>query len=97
MKTIFALLALLASTAASSACYLIYTPSNELVWRNTTAPVRMDAASLKDEINKIVPKGHMVVSSDVESCYALDLTAPRKTMRDKAEEIKHDQGRPSYE
>ena len=97
MKTIFALLALLASTAASSACYLIYTPSNELVWRSTSAPVRMDAISLKDEINKIVPKGHMVVSSDVASCYELDLTAPRKTMRDKADEIKYDRGRPSFE
>ena len=96
MKTIFALLALLASTAASSACYLIYTPSNELVWRGTSAPVRMDAISLKDEINKIVPKGHMVVSSDVASCYKLDLTAPRKTMSDKADEIKYDRGTPSF-
>ncbi len=97
MKTIIALLALLASTAASSACYLIYTPSNELVWRGATAPVRMDAVSLKDEINKIVPKGHMVVSSDDASCYKLDLTAPRKTMSDKADEIRHDRGKPSYE
>lgn len=97
MKTIFALVALLVSTAASSACYMIYTPSNELVWRGTATPVRMDAASLKDEINKIVPKGHMVVSGEVASCYALDLTTPRKTMRDKAEDIKYDRGRPSYE
>jgi len=97
MKTIFALVALLVSTAAFSACYMIYTPSNELVWRGTAAPVRMDAPSLKDEINKIVPKGHMVVSGEVSSCYALDLTTPRKTMRDKAEEIKYDRGQPSYE
>ncbi|MFT3848459.1 MAG: hypothetical protein QM739_07195 [Propionivibrio sp.] len=97
MKTIFALVALLVSTTAFSACYMIYAPSNELVWRGTAAPVRMDAPSLKDEINKMVPKGHMVVSSEIASCYALDLTTPRKTMRDKAEEIKHDRGRPTYE
>ena len=97
MKTIFALLALLVSTAASSACYMIYLPTNELVWRGTSAPVRMDAASLKDEINRIVPKGHLVVSSEMGSCFPLDLTTPRKTMRDKAEAIKYDRGRPSYE
>lgn len=95
MKTIFALLALFASTAASSACYLIYTPSNELVWRGTAAPVRMDAVSLKDEINKVAPKGHMVVSGDVASCYELDLTTERKTMRDKADDIRYDRGRRS--
>ena len=96
MKTIFAVLALSVSTAASSACYMIYSPSNELVWRGTSAPVRMDAASLKDEINKMVPKGHMVVSSETASCYAPDLTTPRKTMSDKAEEIKYDRGTPSF-
>ena len=96
MKTIFALLALSISTAASSACYMVYSPSNELVWRGTAAPVRMDAVSLKDEINKLVPKGHMVVSSETATCYALDLTTPRKTMSDKAEEIKYDRGAPSF-
>jgi hypothetical protein len=44
----------------------------------------------------MVPKGHMVVSSETASCYALDLTTPRKTMSDKAEEIKYDRGTPSF-
>ena len=96
MKTIFALLALSVSTAASSACYMIYSPSNELVWRGTAAPVRMDAVSLKDEIHKMVPRGHLVVSSEMTSCYAMDLTTPRKTMSDKAGEIKYDRGTPSF-
>lgn len=89
MKTLFALLALTVSTAASSACYMVYSSSNELVWRGTSTPVRMDAYSLKDEINKIVPKGHMVVTNDMASCFPLDSTTPRKTMYDRAEEPKH--------
>lgn len=88
MKTILALLALAVSTTASAACYMIYAPSNELVWRGTAAPVRMDKASLKDEINKIVPKGHMVISADRASCYELDLTKQGKVESDKTAQPK---------
>jgi hypothetical protein len=91
MKAIFALLALSVSTAASSACYLIYSPSNELVWQSTTAPVAMDTVSLKDEVQKKVPKGHLVIiNNSAAPCPRLDLTTPRRTMRDKAEEMKYD-------
>ena len=91
MKTIFALLALSVSTAASAACYLIYTPANELVWRSSTPPVAMDTLSINDAVRKLVPKGHLVISNhDSAPCPALDLTAPRKTMRQKAAEMKYD-------
>jgi len=90
LKTILALLALSVSTAASSACYSIYAPSNELVWRGTTAPVPMDRGSLKDEVQKKVPEGHMVVvNNDTVPCYPLDLTT-RTTMRQKAKEMKRE-------
>lgn len=91
MKTILAMAAFAFSTAAFSACYLIYTPANELVWRGTTPPVAMDTLSLNAAVQKIVPGGHLVVSSDDKApCPALDLTTPRKTMRQRAEEMKYD-------
>ena len=91
MKTIFAFFAFFFSIAASAACYLIYTPANELVWRGTYPPVAMDGASLNVSVQKIVPQGHLVVSNDDKApCSALDLTTPRKTMRQKAREMKGD-------
>jgi hypothetical protein len=91
MKTIFALLVLFVSTAASAACYQIYTPANELVWRRTTPPVPMDTAALNDAVRKKVAGGHLIISGDhTEPCTALDLTKPRKTMRQKAAEMKYD-------
>ena len=91
MKTIFAFFALSFSAVASAACYLIYTPANELVWRGTNPPVDMDTAALNAAVQKKVPQGHLVVSNDDKApCSALDLTTPRKTMRQKAEEMKYD-------
>lgn len=91
MKTIFALLALSVSTAASSTCYLIFDSSNELVWRGTTPPVSMETISINAAVQKIVPKGHLVISNnDTAACPALDLTTPRKTMKQRAEEMKYD-------
>ena len=38
-----------------------------------------------------VSQGHLVVSNDDKApCSALDLTTPRKTMRQRAEEMKYD-------
>jgi len=75
MKTIFALLALAFSTVASSSCYLIYTPSNEVVWRGNTAPVSMDKLALDAQVQKMVPKGHLVIVDTVGApCTSLDLT-----------------------
>ena len=90
MKTLFALLALLISTAAYPVCYMIYSSSNELVWRGETPPVPMNTPSLDDEVRKKVPKGHMVIVNDLTApCFPLDVT-DRKSMRDKAEAIKYD-------
>ncbi len=91
MKTIFALMALACSSAALAECYSIYTSSNELVWQNTYAPVPMNTPSLDKEVQKKVPKGHMVITNDMAApCPSVDFVKPRKTMRDKAEEIKYD-------
>lgn len=80
MKTILALLALSASTAASAACYMIYSPTNELVWRGRT--LRADAPSLTDEVRKIVPNGHLVINSEpYVSCLPLNAAAPRTAMQ----------------
>jgi hypothetical protein len=50
----------------------------------------MDRGSLKDEVQKKVPEGHMVVvNNDTVPCYPLDLTT-RTTMRQKAKEMKRD-------
>lgn len=91
MKTIFAFLALSFSTAALSTCYLIYTPANELVWRGTSPPVAMDTLGLNAAVNKLVTKGHLIISGDdAAPCPALDLTKPRTTMRQKAAAMKYD-------
>lgn len=91
MKTIFALMALACSSAALAECYSIYTSSNELVWQNTYAPVPMNTPSLDKEVQKIVPKGHMVITNEITGiCPTVNFLKPRKTMRDKAEEIKYD-------
>jgi hypothetical protein len=96
MKAIFAVLAFLVSTTASSACYLIYSPTNEVVWRGTVPPVAMDVVSIDAEVHKKVPKGHLVINTDSEQyCSALDLTVPRKTLRDRVEETKYDAPEPS--
>ena len=90
MKTFFALLALCFSTAASSACYMIYAPSNELVWRDALPPVPMDSVSISHEVRKKVPAGHMVIIQDDSApCLSLDLTT-RTTLRKKAEGMKYD-------
>ena len=91
MKTVFALLALVFSTAAFSECYSIYDSANELVWQGASTPVPMNTDSLDQEVQKIVPKGHMVITNSLlEACNAVNFIKPRKTMRDKAEEIKYD-------
>jgi isocitrate lyase len=90
MKTAFALLALSVSTAASSACYSIYTSANELVWQGTSSPVPMNTLSINDEVRKKVPDGHMVVANNAGAlCFAVDVTT-RDTMRQRAEKIKYD-------
>ena len=89
MKAIVAVAAFFLSTAACAACYLIYSPANELVWRGTTPPVAMDTAALNAAVQKRVPHGHLLVSNDDKApCSALDLTTPRKTMRQKAAEMR---------
>ena len=91
MKTIFAFFAFFFSSAVFAACYLIYTPANELVWRGTNPPIAMDTSELNAAVQKKVPQGHLVVSNDDKApCSDLDLTTPRKTMRQKAEEMKYD-------
>lgn len=94
MKTILALLALAFSTAASPACYMIFGPTNELVWQGTSPPVRMDAVSLSDEVRKIVPNGHLVISSEpFASCPALGPATPGATMRQGREETRYGTGK----
>lgn len=89
MKAIFAIMALSVSTTAFATCYQIYAPSNELVWQGTSAPVPMDTASLDKEVQKMVPKGHMVIISNTTPCPAVDLTK-RTTLRQKVEAMKND-------
>ncbi len=90
MKTIFALVALAFSTAASSSCFLIYSPSNELVWRGNTAPVSMEKLSIDDEVQKMEPKGHLIIVETVGApCSNLDLTT-QTTAKQKTEKTKSD-------
>jgi hypothetical protein len=91
MKIVFAWLALFVSTSASAACYQIYTPANQVVWRGTTPPVAMDTAALNDAVQKKVPGGHLVISGDdAAPCTPLDLTRPGKTPRKKSAALKRD-------
>lgn len=88
MKTVFALLAISFSSAAVSACYQIYSPTNQLVWQGSQPPFAMDQLALNDEVKKIVPNGHLIIVDDrTAPCYALDATdlkaAQYKNARDK--------------
>lgn len=49
----------------------------------------MDTASLDKEVQKMVPKGHMVIISNTTPCPAVDLTK-RTTLRQKVEAMKND-------
>ena len=91
MNIIFAVVALFFSTAAFSECYSIFTPKNELVWQGMSPPVPMNTLSLNGEVNKMMPKGHLVITNNPAApCRPLDLTKPRMTMRQKAEAMKYD-------
>ncbi|EXI81055.1 MAG: hypothetical protein AW10_01398 [Candidatus Accumulibacter appositus] len=88
MKAIFALLAFSFSTAASAACYIIYSQSNERIWQGSSPPVAMDTLYIDAEVQKKVPKGHMVILINSRApCPEIDLTVPRKTMKDAAAEM----------
>lgn len=89
MKTrcvLFALAALTLAPLASAACYLIYTPANELVWRAATPPVAMDRMGLDAEVQKRVPGGHLVIlNSGATHCTPLDLTLRHKAVQMRGE------------
>lgn len=82
MKNILVLLTLVVSTSAFPACYMIYGPSNDLVWAGPRPPVPMDTLSINDEVQIIVPQGHMVivfnVSLDAGACYGITPTEMQK-------------------
>jgi len=85
MRAIFALLAFSFSSLASAACYIIYTQSNERIWQGSSPPVPMNTLYIDAEVQKKVPKGHMVILINSQApCPAIDLTVPRKTMKDAA-------------
>ena len=91
MKAVFASLAWVLSSSASAACYMIYTPANELVWRAPTPPVAMDTLALDAAVHRIVPHGHLIVSgNDGAACPLLDLTAPRKTLGEQVAQEKNE-------
>ncbi|GHU18927.1 hypothetical protein FACS189475_05220 [Betaproteobacteria bacterium] len=86
MKMLSALLlALSFSTAASAAmCFQIFTPANELVWQGKTPPVPLDIPNINDEVQKMVPTGHLVIIDDrTAPCQAINRTrgATRSTER----------------
>jgi hypothetical protein len=91
MKTVLVVLALVVSSpAAHAACYMIYTPANELVWRAPTPPVPMDTLALDAAVHRIVPLGHLIISNhDGAPCRVLDLTAGRKTLREQLAQEKN--------
>lgn len=87
MKIVFAVMALLFSSAATSACYQIFSPSNEVVWQGNQPPVAMDTLAIADEVKKIVPNGHLVVVDDrMAPCHPLDATGGKAAQYQKARE-----------
>lgn len=91
MKAVFASFALFLSSFAYAACYMIYTPANELVWRAPTPPVAMDTLALDAAVHRIVPHGHLIISgNDGASCPLLDLTGPRKTLQEQVAQEKNE-------
>lgn len=86
MKTVFALLVLSFSSAATAACYQILLPSNEVVWQGRRPPIAMDTLSLNEEVRKIVPNGHLIVVDNwMAPCPAFDNTAAGRAAQRRAE------------
>lgn len=85
MRTFFALLALSFSPAALSACYQIYSGSNQLVWQSEQPPFRMDRLSIDGEVKKMVPNGHMVIVDDRRTpCPTFDDTGSSRAAQRKS-------------
>jgi hypothetical protein len=91
MKTLFVVFALCVATTASADCYQIFNANGELVWRDTKPPVSMDTGSPNEAVQRIVPKGHLQISSASEAhCTFVDQTGKRDSMRDRVEKKKYD-------
>lgn len=96
MKAVFAssvfaaFVLVLSPSPAFAACYMVFTPANELVWRAPTPPVAMDTLALDAAVHRIVPHGHLIISNnDATPCRVLDLTAPRKTLQQQVAQEKN--------
>ena len=62
-----ALVAAFASQSAAAACYLVYAPNQEIVYRATTPPVDM-SREIHETLPQVAPGGTLVFSLDDQGC-----------------------------
>ena len=62
-----ALVAAFASQSAAAACYLVYAPNQEIVYRASTPPVDM-SREIHETLPQVAPGGTLVFSLDDQGC-----------------------------
>lgn len=62
-----ALVAAFASQSAAAACYLVYGPNQEIVYRASTPPVDM-SREIHETLPQVAPGGTLVFSLDDQGC-----------------------------
>jgi hypothetical protein len=65
--TAVALAAAFASQSAAAACYLVYAPNQEIVYRASVPPVDM-SRELHETLPQVAPGGTLVFSLDDQGC-----------------------------
>lgn len=67
MRTAVLLSAAALAQAASAACYMVYAPNNELIYRSNRAPVDL-SQPLHQTVSRLSPGATMVFSLDEFNC-----------------------------
>ena len=77
VAAVTALAAALFSPVASAACFLIYAPDGELIYRSIEPPVDM-SYPLHQTLPKVAPGGKLIFSLDLHGC---ELTINKLSVR----------------
>lgn len=90
-----ALVAAAASQSATAACYLVYAPDHELVYRAPVPPVDL-SREIHETLPLVAPGGSLVFSLDNEGCEItvnkLPLASVRQARQDSSRPARADRG-----
>mgnify|MGYP001792501779 CR=1 FL=1 len=58
------------------ACYTVYNPSNQVIYRAAESPIDM-SYQIHERLPRVFPAGHMVFALDDNDCTAVNITRAR--------------------